>query len=127
MATISFTYSATTINIEANAHPEHPGRGYPMLSERTMGGGTKVLDLGDGATVWTDPVITFDNMTEADYLTLRGFIETTIRYGKYLCTFTDHRGTAHTNLRYVSGIEAFEQADTDSWRGQLKFVKDMSA
>ena len=124
---ISLTYSATTITIEANVYPEHPGRNYPLLTGRTMGGGTQVLDLGDGATVWTDPVIIFDDMTEADYNTLRGFIETTIDFGKYLCTFTDHRGTAHTNMRYLSGIDEFEQVNYDSWRGQIKLVKDMSA
>ena len=106
MPTITLDTGAASITIDAPRYPEIPGETYPMLVGRTLGGGHKVADLGDG-TNWEEVTLTFDRMTNADYVLLRDFIQDDATWSTTLFTYTDPAAAAHTNMRYISGLPQF--------------------
>ena len=85
-----------------------------------------MVDLGDG-TDWQEPVLHFRNLTNADWVLLRDFVQDTVQFAKTLFTYTDPFGTAHTNMRYLGGIEAFVAGPGRRWSGDLRIALDKSA
>lgn len=125
MATITLDTGAASITIQAPRYPETPGETYPTLLGRTTGGGHKVADLGDG-TEWEEPVLVFDQMSNADYVALRDFIQDDCTWMTTVFTYTDAFSTAHTNMRYVSGLPQFGSSKGNRWSGQIVLSKDKS-
>ena len=126
MATVTFTKGGTTITIQAPHYPESPGETYPMLVGRTLGGGHKVADLGDG-TDWNEPTLAFDQMSNTDYVALRNFIQDTLVWSTNLCSYADPFAVTHTNLRYMDGLPGFTSSRGNRWSGQVEFSKDKTA
>ena len=99
---------------------------YPQIVTRTWGGGIRRADLGDG-TDWTRIEVAWDIITETEYDNLVTFISSTLDWSKTAFSYTDHRGTTHTDIHYESGLEDWQQVAYDQWGGSLVLVKDMSA
>jgi hypothetical protein len=129
--TITLTQTAspnTAITINAPAYPEMRGESYPMIYGRTMGGGIKVADLGPGtATVYRNPSLAFDRLSNTQYESLRNFIKTTVQYSKTSFTYTDPFSTSHTNMHYTGGLEGFRSSVGNFWSGTITLAKDMNA
>ena len=113
------------MSIADHLFPEDPGETYPMLVGRTMGGGIKTADLGDGSTDHIDMRVEF-RLSNADYVALRNFIQDTVKWSTTAFTFTDSNGTAFTNMHYISGLETFRRTNT-LWFGAIRLSKDMAA
>jgi hypothetical protein len=96
-----------------------------MVVGRTIGGGHKVADLGDG-TEWEEVVLTFDRMSNADYVALRDFIQDDTTWSTTVFTYTDAASGAHTNMRYMSGLPAFRSSKGTRWSGRIVISKDKS-
>ena len=117
--------SANSITIASPRHPEISGETYPMLVGRTIGGGHKVADLGDG-TEWEEVVLTFDRMSSADYILLRDFIQDDLTWSTTVFTYTDPAAAAHTNMRYIAGLPQFRSSKGPRWSGNIVISKDKS-
>jgi hypothetical protein len=126
MATIKLDTGSADITIDAPRYPEIPGETYPMLVGRTLGGGHKVADLGDG-TEWEEVTLSFDRMSNADYVALRDFIQDDATWSTTLFTYTDAFSTNHTNMRYISGLPQFRSSVGNRWSGSIVISKDKSA
>jgi len=96
-----------------------------MVVGRTTGGGHKVADLGDG-TEWEEVTLTFDRMSNADYVALRDFIQDDITWSTTVFTYTDAASAAHANMRYMSGLPAFRSSPGPRWSGRVNISKDKS-
>lgn len=129
--TITLTQTAspnTAITINGPQYPEMRGESYPMVYGRTMGGGIKIADLGPGtATVFQNPTLTFDRLSNTHYESLRNFIRNTVQYSKTSFTYADPFATNHTNMHYTGGLEAFQSSVGNHWSGTITLAKDMSA
>lgn len=129
--TINFALTSnlsTTVTVNAPAYPEMRGESYPMVYGRTMGGGIKVADLGPGtATVYRNPSLAFDRLSNTQYEALRDFIKTNAKYSKNSFRYTDPFGTQHTNMHYTGGLEGFRSSVGNRWSGTITLAKDMSA
>ena len=123
--TIKLDTGAASITIDAPRHPEIPGESYPMIVGRTVGGGHKVADLGDG-TEWEEVTLTFDRMVNADYEALRDFIQDDATWSTTVFTYTDAFSGAHTNMRYLSGLPQFRSSKNHRWSGAIVISKDKS-
>ena len=119
------TITLGVITIQAPRYPEIPGERYPSLLGRTTGGGHKVADLGDG-TEWEEVTLTFDRMTNADYVSLRDWIQDTITWMTTTFSYTDAFAVVHTNMRYVSGLPGFRSSKGNRWSGSIVISKDKS-
>ena len=125
---IQSAHPYTTITINAPAYPEMSGESYPMIYGRTMGGGIKVADLGPGtATVYRNPSLAFDRLSNTQYESLRNFIKTTVQYSKTSFTYRDPFGTNHTHMHYTGGLEGFRSSVGNFWSGTITLAEDMSA
>ena len=102
-----------------------PGREYPQVVGRTMGGGFKVADLGDGSTIWKNPRLHFAYQSDSDYTSLKGFIESTVDFASVPFTYTDPYSTDHTNMRYVRGLKEFRRIK-GVWHGTIELALDAS-
>ena len=118
--------AGNSITISSPRYPEIPGETYPMLVGRTLGGGHKVADLGDG-TEWEEVTLTFDKMSNADYVLLRNFIQDDITWSTTLFTYTDAFASAHANMRYIRGLPQFRSSKGNRWSGDIVISKDKSA
>ena len=125
---IQSAHPYTTITINAPAYPEMRGESYPMIYGRTMGGGIKVADLGPGtATVYRNPSLAFDRLSNTQYESLRNFIKTTVQYSKTSFTYRDPFGTNHTHMHYTGGLEGFRSSVGNFWSVTITLAEDMSA
>jgi len=119
---------STTVTVNAPQYPEQRGESYPMIYGRTMGGGIKVADLGPGtATVFRNPTLVFDRLSNTQYEALRDFLKTNAQYSKNSFRYTDPFGTQHTNMHYTGGLEGFRSSVGNFWSGTINLAKDMSA
>ena len=122
------SHAGTNITINAPQYPEQRGESYPMIYGRTMGGGIKVADLGPGtATVFRNPSLAFDRLSNTHYESLRNFLKTNAQYSKNSFTYTDPFATSHTNMHYTGGLEGFQSSVGNHWSGTINLAKDMSA
>ena len=120
-----FFDGTNTATIASALYPEDPGETYPMLVGRTMGGGVKTADFGDGSTDHIDKTLQY-RLSNTDYEALRDFIQDRVSWSATAFTFTDGNGTAFTNMHYISGLPDFRRRKT-LWYGLLRIAKDMSA
>ena len=125
---IQSAHPYTTITINAPAYPEMRGESYPMIYGRTMGGGSNVADHGPAtATVYRNPSLAFDRLSNTQYESLRNFIKTTVQYSKTSFTYRDPFGTNHTHMHYTGGLEGFRSSVGNFWSGTITLAKDMRA
>lgn len=125
MASITFDDGTNpAVTVRAHQWPQPLGDAYPVVTGRTMGGGFKVADLGDG-TVWDDLPLEFRNYPDDDAQDLFTFMRTTVNRSETPFTYTDPDGADHTNMRYVHGLETWRKIK-GVWFGQLFLSKDMS-
>ena len=120
--TIKFDTGAASITIEAPKWPYVPGEDQPIRVGTTMGGSMKIADMGDG-TDFEDPELPFRNQSDANFTTMRDFIQDTLGHAKTKFTYTDPFGTLHTNMRYLSGLREFRQME-GKWNGVIYLRKD---
>ena len=124
--TVTFTDGASPITIKAPSYPEEEGRTYTHLVGRTMGGGVKVADMGDG-TVHENPILHFRDMTNAHYINAKTFFEATVDFSKTALTYTDPHSAAHTNMHYLGGLERARSKRGNRGDFDIKLTKDLSA
>ena len=125
MATITFDDGTNpAVQVRTHQWPQPLGDAYPVVVGRTMGGGFKTADLGDG-TQRFDATLEFREYPDADAQDLFTFFRTTVNRSETSFTYTDPDGTDFTNMRYVSGLETWRKVD-GKWFGQLVLSKDMS-
>ena len=128
--TVIFTNATGTpapITIRAPAYPEEPGRSYPFLTGRTMGGGFKTVDLGEDSAAHQNMVLHFRDMSNANYTSMKTFFETTVSYNATAFTYTDPHEVAHANMRYLGGMERARSKRGNRWDIDIRIAKDMSA
>lgn len=124
--TCQFTSGVTTITIKAPVYPEREGYVYPMVVGRTMGGGFRVVDLGDG-TEHRDMTLAFRNLSRTDWEALRDFIITTVSWSKLAFSYKDPYATTHTDMHYLGGLPEAVSSRGDRWACDLRIAKDMTA
>ncbi len=125
MATIKLDTGAASITIQAPKFPYIPGEDQPVIVNRTMNGGAKIADMGDG-TDFEDPQLHFRQQSDADFVAMRDYIQDTLSMSKTAFTYTDPFGTNHTNMHYLDGLREFEQIN-GKWNGIIQLFKDVSA
>lgn len=125
MANITLNTGATSITIAGPKYPDEPGESAPVVVGRTMGGGIKVANLGSG-TDFESPKLQFREMSNADYETLRNFIQDTCTWSVTPFTYTDPYSGSHTNMHYISGLPEFRRI-RGKWNGTIELAKNMSA
>ena len=126
MATCTFNDGlGHSITVQAPKYPNEPGREYPQVIGRTMGGGFKIADMGDGSTIWKNPKLQFRFMSAADYAALRAFIEVDVDFASVPFTYTDPYATANANMRYIKGLKEFRQI-RGVWHGTIELALDTS-
>lgn len=126
--TVSFISGVTTIVIKAPRLPEAPGYSYPMLLGRTMGGGRKTADLGDGSTPWRQNLqLNFIRLSSADWVLLRNFVTTTVLWQSGSFSYIDPFSVTMTNMFYISGIPEAQSMVGNRWNVPLVISKDQSA
>ena len=114
------------VTVKSPSYPEEEGRTYTHLIGRTMGGGIKTADMGDG-TVHQNPVLHFRDMTNAHYSSLKTFFETTVSFSKTSFTYPDPHAAAHTNMHYLGGIERARSKKGNRWDFDVRLTKDLAA
>ena len=112
MSTISMAYSSTTINIATPDHPEQWKEDLQQVRSRAMGG--RVVSVTRTASALKNPVLHWSSMTEANYNTLKTFINTTISGTTNSFTFTDWDSTGHTAY-YMGGLEKARSTTFNTW------------
>jgi hypothetical protein len=126
--TVTFTSGSTSIVIKAPKLPEGEGYTYPMLLGRTMGGGMKTADLGDGSTAWRQNIpLNFARLSRTDYEALRDFIKDTVLWQSGAFSYTDPHSNTLTNMHYISGIPEARSMVGDKWNVPLVISKDQAA
>lgn len=127
---VTFTSGSTSIVIKNPRLPEGEGFTYPMLLGRTMGGGMKTADLGDGSTDWRQNVpLNFVRLSRTDYEALRDFIKDTVLWQSGAFSYTDGHSPPNTltDMHYISGIPEARSMVGDRWNVPLVISKDESA
>ena len=126
MATVSFDTGSVSITIPVPSHPEAIGKDAPVAVGRTISGGFKVADLSGS----TDPLtfaLSFLNYPTADTDTLVNWLINEAQRGAVLFTYTDEKGTDHTNMRYISGLDRIQSAGHEVWNFTITIGKDTNA
>jgi hypothetical protein len=113
--TVNFTYSATSVTVDAPTYPEEPGDALQQAVAQSMSG--RVMSVTRKAGTITSTVLHF-RLTEAQYNNLRGFFYTTVSGATLDFTYTDHESTAWT-ATYLGGLPG-AQLDYDDWAVDLR-------
>ena len=120
-ATIQFVYGATTINPPTPDYPERPGVFLDQSVQIAMGGRVTSITRGSGTIV--RPTLGWTDMSDADHTTLENFWFTTVGGSSNTVTYTDWVPNSAISVKYLGGLEAWEQVDYDSWEGELHLIK----
>lgn len=101
-------------------------QGPPRQAVGFSGGGVmKVVETGDPDEIMT---LVLDRLDADDGEDLRDFIRDTIRYHAYTFSYTDPFAVTHTNMRYDSGYDTFDQGGPGGrWSATLVIRKDLGA
>ena len=115
---IIFTKGATVVNLPNPNYPGelHPSR--PQVKNAAIGGRIDVTDLGDGSNLH-QPRLTFLRLPNADYTTMKSFLETTVNLTELSFTFTDWDSNTYTVV-YWSGLTAFGKAGPKHMTGTIR-------
>ena len=119
--TIQFVYSVTTINPPTPDYPGRPGVFLDQSIQVAMGGRVTSITRGSGNIV--RPILGWNDMTDADHSTLETFWYTTVGGAANVVAYTDWVPNSAINVKYLGGLEDWEQIDYDSWRGELHLIK----
>lgn len=129
--TVTFTQTesgSAAITIRAPGYPYKPGTDYPgIIVGRTASGGFRVANHGPSSNPVILPTLRWVQLSDSDFSDLKDWIEQDIQYQLYKFTYTDHDSTAHTNMRYLRGLDTFRLQPNNLWAGELVIAKDWDA
>lgn len=121
---VTFVRGETTVNLPDPRKPYRPKNPPRQVITISGGGVMRVSDMGVPDHVL---VLSFVRLTPDEFEDLFDFIVDDLKFKGLPCTYTDHEGTAHTNMHYTDGLDTREQWGNGRWNITITLTKNLGS